>query len=77
MRHSGQRAIRCPRPLSEGVRTSSGSAPRLVTRSDSIDLFATYERMAFTGQPGLNAVGVGALIDVRFPKPARPLRRMF
>lgn len=31
-----------------------------------IDLFATYERMEFTGKPGLNAVGVGALIDVRF-----------
>ena len=30
-----------------------------------IDLYATYERMELTGQPGLNAVGVGALLDLR------------
>lgn len=31
-----------------------------------IDLFATYERMNLTGQPGLNAVTYGALIGLRF-----------
>jgi hypothetical protein len=31
-----------------------------------IDLFATYERMKLTGQPGLNAVTYGALIGLRF-----------
>ena len=31
-----------------------------------IDLFATYERMEFPGQPGLNAFTFGALIGLRF-----------
>jgi hypothetical protein len=31
-----------------------------------IDLFATYERMQLTGQPGLNAVTYGALLGLRF-----------
>ncbi len=31
-----------------------------------IDLFATYERMEFPGQPGLNAFAFGALIGLRF-----------
>jgi hypothetical protein len=31
-----------------------------------IDLIATYERMELTGQPGLNVVGVGAIVDLRF-----------
>ena len=31
-----------------------------------IDLFASYERMTLTGQPGLNAVTYGALFGLRF-----------
>ncbi|KFE66166.1 hypothetical protein [Hyalangium minutum] len=31
-----------------------------------LDLFATYERMALTGKPGLNAVTYGALFGLRF-----------
>jgi hypothetical protein len=33
-----------------------------------IDLFATYERMRLTGQPGLNTVTYGALLGLRFQK---------
>lgn len=33
-----------------------------------IDLFATYERMRLTGQPGLNAVTYGALVGLRFQR---------
>jgi hypothetical protein len=33
-----------------------------------IDLFATYERIQLTGQPGLNAVTYGALLGLRFQK---------
>jgi hypothetical protein len=33
-----------------------------------IDLFATYERMQLTNQPGLNAVTFGALVGLRFQK---------
>lgn len=31
-----------------------------------IDLFATYERMILTGQPGLNAITYGGLLGLRF-----------
>lgn len=33
-----------------------------------IDLFATYERMRLTGQPGLNAATYGALVGLRLQK---------
>ncbi|HVG62453.1 MAG TPA: hypothetical protein VNA24_28070 [Hyalangium sp.] len=33
-----------------------------------IDLFATYERMQLTRQPGLNAITYGALMGLRFQK---------
>ena len=32
------------------------------------DVFATYERMALTGKPGLNAVTYGAMLGMRFQK---------
>ncbi len=40
MRQTGQRAIRCPRPLAEGVSTISGSPASVSTRSLSIIAFS-------------------------------------